>query len=283
MSLYIRPFRFLKIRVGRRGRTRVGIGPRWLRIWGGAGVSGGEHRSRPGDVLQADPPPSQMAVGPPRAPRQPSRAGGGPRKSWPRRHPILTGFIAAFGLFVIIGVIAGIAGTADHTVTSGTAGPAEQASSSPSASSPTSSPASSSPAQVGSTITLTGNDPGAKMDVTVTEIVGHAQPADEFSSPDAGKRFYAVQFRLANTGSAAYSDSPSNGAAVVDADGQSYESTLYDVAGCQSFPGTENIAAGDKGLGCIVFQVPARAKITKVQFTLDSGFGLATGQWDVHG
>jgi len=207
--------------------------------------------------------------------------GGGPRKSWPRRHPILTGFIAAFGLLVVIGVIAGIAGSANHTVTSGTAGPAEQASSSPSATASASSPTSSSPARVGSTITLTGNDPGEKMDVTVTKVISHAQPADQFSSPDPGKRFYAVQFRLANTGSAAYSDSPSNGAAVVDVDGQSYQSTLYDVAGCQSFPGTENIAAGDTGLGCVVFQVPDGAKITKVQFTLNSGFGPATGQWDV--
>jgi hypothetical protein len=68
---------------------------------------------------------------------------------------------------------------------------------------------------------------------------------------------------------------------VVDADGQSYQATIYNVAGCQSFPGTENIAAGDKGLGCVVFQVPHGAKITGVQFTLDSGFGPATGQWAV--
>jgi hypothetical protein len=121
------------------------------------------------------------------------------------------------------------------------------------------------------------------MDVTVTRVISHGQPADEFSSPDPGKRFYAVQFRLADTGTAAYSDSPSNGAAAVDAAGQSYQATISDVAGCQSFPGTENIAAGDKGLGCVVFQVPTGAKITKIQFTLDSGFGPATGQWDVRG
>jgi Domain of unknown function (DUF4352) len=203
---------------------------------------------------------------------------GGPRKSWPRRHPILTGVIAAFGFFVLIGVIAGIAGTASHTVTTGTAG---QAGSSPSATASASSSASSSPARLGSTLTLTGNDPGEKMAVTVTRVISHAQPADEFSSPDPGKRFYAVQFRLADTGTAAYSDSPSNGAAVVDTNGQSYESSLYDVAGCQSFPGTENIATGEKGLGCVVFQVPDGAKFTKVQFTLDSGFGPDTGQWDV--
>jgi hypothetical protein len=213
-------------------------------------------------------------------PGYPPPPGGGPRKSWPRRHPILTGIIAAFGLFVLIGVIAGIAGTASHTVTTGTA---VQAGSSPSATASASSSASSSPARVGSTLTLTGNDPGEKMAVTVTRIISHAQPADEFSSPDPGKRFYAVQFRLSDTGTAAYSDSPSNGAAVVDNAGQSYQSTLYDVAGCESFPGTENIAAGDKGLGCVVFQVPAEAKITKVQFTLDSGFGPDTGQWDVRG
>jgi hypothetical protein len=186
--------------------------------------------------------------------------------------------MAAFGLFVLIGVIAGIAGTASHTVTTGTAG---QAASSQSATASASSSASSSPARVGSTLTLTGNEAGEKMAVTVTRVVSHAQPGDEFSSPDPGKRFYAVQFRLADTGTTAYSDSPSNGAAVVDSAGQSYQATIYNVAGCQSFPGTENIAAGDKGLGCVVFQVPEGAKITKVQFTLDSGFGPATGQWAV--
>jgi hypothetical protein len=186
--------------------------------------------------------------------------------------------MAAFGLFVLIGVIAGIAGTASHTVTTGTAG---QAVSSQSATASASSSASSSPARVGSTLTLTGNDAGEKMAVTVTRVVSHAQPADEFSRPDPGKRFYAVQLRLADTGTTAYSDSPSNGAAVVDTAGQSYQSSIYDVAGCESFPGTENIAAGDKGLGCVVFQVPDGAKITKVQFTLDSGFGPATGQWAV--
>jgi hypothetical protein len=34
-------------------------------------------------------------------------------------------------------------------------------------------------------------------------------------------------------------------------------------------------------LGCIVFEVPTRAVITGVQFTLDSGFGPDTGQWKV--
>jgi len=48
-----------------------------------------------------------------------------------------------------------------------------------------------------------------------------------------------------------------------------------------SFPATENIAPGATGLGCIVFEVPEKAKITGVQYTLESGMGPQTGQWDV--
>jgi hypothetical protein len=198
------------------------------------------------------------------------------RKSWPRRHKILTAILGLFGFFVVIIVIAAVAGSSDHTVTTGQAG-------STSSSTPTASKTASSTARVGSVITLTGNDSGEKMAVAVTKIISHAQPASEFDAPPSGKRLYAVQFRLDDTGSAAYSDSPSNGAAVVDSAGQSYQSSFESAAGCESFPGTENIAAGDKGLGCVVFEVPATAKITKVQFTLDSGLGPQTGQWAVRG
>ena len=48
-----------------------------------------------------------------------------------------------------------------------------------------------------------------------------------------------------------------------------------------SAAGSENIAPGASGLGCVVFEVPQSAKITEVQFTLDSGMGPQTGQWNV--
>jgi hypothetical protein len=136
-------------------------------------------------------------------------------------------------------------------------------------------------ATVGSSITLAGNTSGEQMAVTVTKVITDANPDTDFDSAPAGDRLYAVQFRLADTGSAAYSDSPSNGATVVDSAGQSYQSGVETVAGCQSFPGMENIAPDASGLGCIVFEVPKSAKIAEVQFTLDSGFGPQTGQWDV--
>jgi hypothetical protein len=136
-------------------------------------------------------------------------------------------------------------------------------------------------ARIGSAITLAGNSAGEQMAVTVTKVISDASPSDSFGQPPAGDRLYAVQFRLADTGTAAYSDAPSNGASVVDSAGQSYQSGLETVAGCQGFGGTENIAPGSSGLGCIAFEVPQKAKISQVQFTLDSGMGPATGQWAV--
>jgi hypothetical protein len=137
-------------------------------------------------------------------------------------------------------------------------------------------------AKIGSTLDLTGNSSGEKMAVTVVKVTNRAHGAS-FFTPDHGKRFFAVQFRLHNVGSATYNDSPSNGAQVVDSSGQSYQSDLSDVHHCQSFPGSEIIAAGETGLGCIIFQVAKSAHITQIQFTLDSGFASDTGEWDVQG
>ena len=205
--------------------------------------------------------------------------GYGPPQPPPRRrkrHVVRNIILSAVGLVVAIIVVAAIAaaGSPGHTVTTGQAGASPSSSASKGAKT-------TAAAKVGSTITLAGNDSGEQIAVTVTKIYRHAQPASSFDDPDSGKRLVAVQFRLTDTGSAAYSDAPSNGAAVVDASGQSYQSSLDNAANCPSFPDTENIAPGASGLGCIVFEVPQAAVITEVQFTLDSGMGPQTGQWDV--
>lgn len=138
-------------------------------------------------------------------------------------------------------------------------------------------------AQIGSPITLAGNSSGEQMTVTLTKIISNASGTDYTSAP-AGDRLYAAQFQLKDTGSAAYSDAPSNGAEVVDSAGQSYDAAIADsVQNCTSFPAAENIATGSLGVGCVVFEVPEHARIVSVQFTLDSGMGPDTGQWDARG
>ncbi|MEU4347018.1 DUF4352 domain-containing protein [Streptomyces sp. NPDC023838] len=145
--------------------------------------------------------------------------------------------------------------------------------------SPTQSRASS--ATAGNTLDLTGNNDGEKLAVTVVKVVDPAGAKNQYSSPDASMRFVAVQFRLKNTGTAVYNDSPSNGAKVVDTQGQQFDATYGDTNAGPAFPGSVTIAPGDTGLGFITFEVSVASKIAKVQFAMNSGFSGNTGQWTV--
>jgi hypothetical protein len=218
--------------------------------------------------------------------QQPSYAGpshgyGPPQQPRRKRHlarNILAGFGALIVVIIVITAVSSKSGGHGLTTTGSTS-----AASTPAATAKASAAAAhkAAPAGIGSAIVLAGNSSGEQMTVTVVTVWRHAEPASQFDDASSGDRLYAVQFRLDDTGSAAYSDSPSNGAVVVDSQGQSYQSSLNNAAECDSFPGTENIAPGSSGLGCIEFEVPQTAKITKVQFTLDSGMGPQTGQWNV--
>jgi hypothetical protein len=175
-----------------------------------------------------------------------------------------------------IGIAAATAGTQDTGDSGGAA-----AGSLPSLSSAAGLPATLAKARIGSAVTLAGMYSGEQLSVTVTKVIAAASAADQASAPPAGDRLYAVQFRLDDTGTTVYSDTPGDGATVVDSAGQSYQSSPSTAAGCLEFPVTEVIGAGDIGLGCVVFAVPAAAKIVAVQFALDSGVGPQTGQWTV--
>ncbi|CAG7657954.1 DUF4352 domain-containing protein [Actinacidiphila bryophytorum] len=142
--------------------------------------------------------------------------------------------------------------------------------------------ASHSPVPVGHTLSLTGINAGEKLDVTVVKVVDPAHGTD-LSSPPPGKRLVAVQFRLHNTGSTTYNDSPANGAKVVDTQGQGFDSAITDTTSAgPNFPATTTISPGGKALGFIVFEVPAGSKVAMVQFALDSGFSTDVAQWKVH-
>ncbi|WKX69343.1 DUF4352 domain-containing protein [Streptomyces sp. XD-27] len=134
---------------------------------------------------------------------------------------------------------------------------------------------------MGDTLNLTGIEEGEKLAVTVVKVVDPAGAKDQFSSPEAGMRFVAVQFRLKNTGSKVYSNTPENGAKVVDVQGQQFDSTLTETTAGPNFAGSTTIALGDTALGFIVFEVPAASKVAKIQFAMNSGFSNNTGQWSV--
>lgn len=136
-------------------------------------------------------------------------------------------------------------------------------------------------AGLGDSITLTGfND--LKMTVTLRSVLDDAPPGDQFSTPAAGNRFFAVQFEFANTGAVTYSDSPTNGIELVDAAGQTYSPALIASTGAgPSFAASLQIAPNDSRVGWVVFDVPADQTAVKVLVALDSGFADMVGEWSV--
>jgi hypothetical protein len=74
-------------------------------------------------------------------------------------------------------------------------------------------------ASVGDTINLTGQEEGERVAVTVVKVVDSAKPENEFSSPDAGMRLVAVQFRLKNIGTQVIDEAPDNDAKIRDTQG----------------------------------------------------------------
>ncbi|MFC8344161.1 DUF4352 domain-containing protein [Streptomyces sp. NPDC057280] len=135
--------------------------------------------------------------------------------------------------------------------------------------------------RVGDTVSLTGTERGERLDVTVTKVVDPAPTDPDGFQPDAGNHYVAVQFRLKNTGTAVYKDSPSNGATVIDKAGQRFDSTLGSSAAGPAFPGSITVGPGKTALGFITFEVPDGSRIVTVQFAMDSGFADDVGEWAV--
>jgi hypothetical protein len=140
------------------------------------------------------------------------------------------------------------------------------------------------PARIGDTVGLKGSETGESVDVTAVKVIDHALGADADSNvPPAGKHYFAVQFRIKNTGTKPYEDAPANGAKVVDNFGEVVEASAGDetTAG-PSLPTPTTVPPGGVALGLLTFEVPNGTTIAKVQFGMDSGFGETT-QWQIPG
>jgi hypothetical protein len=129
-------------------------------------------------------------------------------------------------------------------------------------------------AHVGSTLNLSGED------ITLSKVIDPAAGADEFSSPDPGKRFIAVVFLIKNGGSSALQDDANNDVAVIGSDSQNYSPDFDSVSECTNFnSGAINLGPGESVSGCVVFQLPKAVKVAKVQWTGNSGLSSTFGEW----
>ncbi|UBU09966.1 DUF4352 domain-containing protein [Nonomuraea gerenzanensis] len=140
-------------------------------------------------------------------------------------------------------------------------------------------PAQGQTARVGGALTLQGTDPALKVSVTLNRVINPATPASDFLKPQSGNKLAAVEITLTNAGQAVYTDAPTTGAWLIDAEGRQYRFSLSNVTEGQSFGGTVTVNAGDSRKGVIVFEVPEAVRLTTFQFGLNYGIASQKGEW----
>jgi hypothetical protein len=211
---------------------------------------------------------STRAAGPLATTALPSRLRSS--RGGPTMHRIIAAAATAF-LLAACGSPAQVVGTADPS-SSSTGGAASQAAAT----------AEAKAAKVGSAITLDGNNEGEHQSVTVVKVVQSPKSGNQFDAPKAGTRWVAVQLRIKNTGTVALELTPDFNSRVVDAEGQSYTSTLLGAATSAgpAFVGGAKLAPGKTSLGVVVFEVPKAAKVTGYQYD-GSVLGGSTGEWAI--
>ncbi|CAM5656238.1 hypothetical protein SAVIM338S_06652 [Streptomyces avidinii] len=137
-------------------------------------------------------------------------------------------------------------------------------------------PGGAGPGGSGETVPLAGKEPGEHLDVTLTQVVDPVSPA-----PDDTDRLVSVEFRLENTGTAVYKDSPAPSAHLLDSDGQRFTGVNASTGAGTAFPDTVTLDPGDSTTGFVTFQLPKDAGLAAVQFALNGGLADDVGQWSL--
>lgn len=139
--------------------------------------------------------------------------------------------------------------------------------------------AQSGPATLGDSITLETFEE-SDIQVTPVQIRDPARSSNQFIEPDPGNRYVGIRVRIRNTGNAPYDDSPSNGAAVIDAGDVEWDASVFDAI--EPALGSVRIAPGDARVGWITFEVGQNSRLRTFQFSTNSGFGNS-GEWRLTG
>lgn len=116
---------------------------------------------------------------------------------------------------------------------------------------------------------------GNLLQVTVTDLLDPATPADEYSTPDAGKRLVSVRLRLSGRRGTVSDNVDYNGTVILGSNDQLY-SPFGQVAGCTDFDdGNYTVSPGEQVTGCVTFEIPDSVRVRQIQFSIDSDDGVA--------
>jgi hypothetical protein len=135
--------------------------------------------------------------------------------------------------------------------------------------SPSPSPSDSLTGPVGTEFTVTSQDNNGndvKYSVTADKITDPASGADQYTTPDSGKRFVGVEFTV--TGISGYSSDDSNSDAIIlGDDGQTYSADFDSISAGTNFnSGDFGVRPGQAQVGWVTFQVPRGVKVASVQW-----------------
>lgn len=134
-------------------------------------------------------------------------------------------------------------------------------------------------ARLGDTVNI--SDQKTSLAVTLVKIVDPAKGSDEFTVPDPGKHFIAVQIRVVNQGASVYSDDPQADVKVKNAAGETMSIAFGTTTAGADMPTSVDLTPGDTALGFVDFQVPDGQKIAQVQYALISLGGDNVAQWTI--
>jgi hypothetical protein len=144
----------------------------------------------------------------------------------------------------------------------------------------TATPADNTTGPVGQEFTYTGGD-GTAYTIKLVKVADPATGANEFYTPDVGKRFVGAEFVLTET-AGTLSDDANNDASVQGGDGQMYTPDVSSISAGTNFnSGMINLHPGKSVTGWVAFQVPSGVKVSNVQWTPSSGFSDVTCTWTV--
>lgn len=215
-------------------------------------------------------PPAWPSAGQPPYPGPGYSYGYGPRPPRFRRRPRFLGAIITLAVIIVVGVVVGNLGKSHENAsvsvtpfpsgTSASAGHQEL------------------PGRIGSSFEFEDGS-GHLYRVTLTKVIDPAKGENQFTVPDAGKRFVGLVFRVkALTGSPQDEDA-NNNAVIIGSDGQNYSADFEGIAGNTNFDhGAIHVSKGETVTGSVTFQLPENVKVSTVQWTALSGFG-STVEW----
>jgi hypothetical protein len=139
-------------------------------------------------------------------------------------------------------------------------------------------------ADVGDVITLRSGQRGSRIHVRLVGVVDPVQGGHADVPARRGDHYVGLRLRLSNGGRVPYIDSPSNSSTLMTSGGPDARAVFLEGGPCRGdFPARVRLAPGGKAEGCVPYELAAGSRPQALRFTLEAGYGPATGEWRLAG